>query len=277
MGRGEPESLRNGVPKDLAVGGNFPVQCPGRSQLAAARGWDTEVNEENGDADGSTHAVVDVSLDNDFPAGKDPVRRYRREQALDRFNAYVRGPLHDAVLDTVGNETHVPYHLCMVAFLPMNFYSLVNILGCDNGLCERSASEGGYPTVTSYMVTQVIAWFLCLLLTFPLTHPVLLRLMKFVMSCTDGHLQVCLAGLCCPLAYAYTYVCGGIIWGLLMVNAEQSSPHLMAALTFYLALLVLQALLFFKGSGDKTHSELSCRCVRRQVDQHDETIRPILA
>ena len=97
------------------------------------------------------------------------------EEALDRFNAYIRGPLQAAVVESIGHEAHVPYYLCVVAFLPMNFYSLVNTLGCDSGPCETSARNAGFDSVESYLGTQALAWLLCLLLTFPLTHPVLLR------------------------------------------------------------------------------------------------------
>ncbi|CAE7458237.1 unnamed protein product [Symbiodinium natans] len=137
-------------------------------------------------------------------------RQHSTEQALDKFNAYVRGPLQDTVRDTIGDETHVPYYLCMVAYLPMGFYSLVNVLGCDNGPCEKSFVEGGYSSFASYMLTQVVAWILCMLLSFPITHPVLLRLMHVTMSRTNGCLQFLLATLCCPLAYAYTYMCLGL-------------------------------------------------------------------
>ncbi|CAJ1443179.1 unnamed protein product [Effrenium voratum] len=80
------------------------------------------------------------------------------EEALDRFNAYIRGPLQAAVVESIGHEAHVPYYLCVVAFLPMNFYSLVNTLGCDSG----------------------------------------------------HHLKTFLTALCCPVAYAYSYICGDI-------------------------------------------------------------------
>ena len=56
------------------------------------------------------------------PRGGDP---------LDYFNQYVRGSLRDFVIQQIGNELHVPYRVCLTAFLPMIFFSSVNILGCD--------------------------------------------------------------------------------------------------------------------------------------------------
>ncbi|CAE7292941.1 unnamed protein product [Symbiodinium sp. CCMP2592] len=164
-----------------------------------------------------------------------------REEALQRFNAFVQGPLLGAVVDAIGHEAHVPYHLCVVAFLPMNLYSLVNTLGCDGGPCESSAASAGFQSVGWYLGTQAMAWLLCLLLTFPLTHPVLLRLIRLAMSYSEGYLQTILAVLCCPLAYAYSYVCGGIIWGLMFVTVQDYSPEWLAALVIYVALLVVQA------------------------------------
>ena len=104
-------------------------------------------------------------------------------KAFDRFNDYVRGPLQTAFVESIGHEAHVPYHLCVVAFLPMNFYSLVNTLGCDSGPCETSARSEGFASVEWYLGAQAFAWFVCLLLTFPLTHPVLLRPVFFCISC----------------------------------------------------------------------------------------------
>ena len=207
-----------------------------------------------------------------------------REEALDLFNAYVRGPLQSEVVKSIGHEAHVPYHLCVVAFLPMSFYSLVNTLGCDSGPCETSAKSAGFESVEWYLAAQAFAWLLCLLLTFPLTHPILLRLIRLVMSCSEGHLQTFLAVLCCPIAYAYSYVCGGIIWGLTFVSIQDYSPDWLAALVLYIACLVAQALLLFRsprpssGSGHANADStiLRCSCAGRQVVVQWEEVRPML-
>ncbi|CAJ1329716.1 unnamed protein product [Effrenium voratum] len=203
------------------------------------------------------------------------------EEALDRFNAYIRGPLQAAVVESIGHEAHVPYYLCVVAFLPMNFYSLVNTLGCDSGPCETSARNAGFDSVESYLGTQALAWLLCLLLTFPLTHPVLLRCVRLAMSCTEGHhLKTFLTALCCPIAYAYSYICGGAIWGLAFATVQNYSPAWLAALVFYLTFLVAQAFLLFRSplSATSYHTDASQKycCSGRQIVSQYEEVRPML-
>eukprot|EP00438_Fugacium_kawagutii_P008935 Skav206982 [mRNA] locus=scaffold2010:1410:3591:- [translate_table: standard] len=131
---------------------------------------------------------------------------------LDRFNGHVRGPLRALVISQIGDELKVPWHFAFIAFLPMILYSSVNVLGCDNGSCEISAAECGFQSVSSYMMMQIVAWLLCILLAFPLTYPILLRMINFVLSYGDGPLQLGIALLCCPLAYIYNYICGSFIW-----------------------------------------------------------------
>ena len=136
-----------------------------------------------------------------------------QEDPLVRFNAFIRGNLREFVISQIGDELSVPYHICLVAFLPMIFYSSVNVLGCDNGPCASSAKLAGYRSVSEYMITQIVGWVLVFVLAFPLTYPLLLRMINCVLSFGDGPLQLLLAFLCCPLAYMYIYVCGGICWG----------------------------------------------------------------
>ena len=52
-----------------------------------------------------------------------------QEDPLVRFNAFIRGNLREFVISQIGDELSVPYHICLVAFLPMIFYSSVNVLG----------------------------------------------------------------------------------------------------------------------------------------------------
>ena len=120
---------------------------------------------------------------------------------LNCFNEHVKGPLRALVESQIGSELHVPFHIALTACLPMIFYSSVNVLACDNGPCETSAVLSGYSSVTQYMVTQVVGWTLTIFLSFPVTSPILLRMINFVVSCSDGPLELFMALLCCPLAY----------------------------------------------------------------------------
>ena len=132
---------------------------------------------------------------------------------LNCFNEHVKGPLRAMVESQIGNELRVPFHIALIACLPMIFYASVNVLACDNGPCETSAVLSGYSSVTQYMVTQVVAWTLTIFLSFPVTSPILLRMINFVVSRGNGPLELFMALLCCPLAYIWSYICGSLIWG----------------------------------------------------------------
>ena len=60
-----------------------------------------------------------------------PLMEESGNDSLDRFNEYVRGTLREFVITQIGQELYVPWHTCLIAFLPMIFYSSVNVLGCD--------------------------------------------------------------------------------------------------------------------------------------------------
>ncbi|CAL1170711.1 unnamed protein product [Cladocopium goreaui] len=187
-----------------------------------------------------------------------------QEDPLVRFNAFIRGNLREFVISQIGDELSVPYHICLVAFLPMIFYSSVNVLGCDNGPCASSAKLESYRSVSAYMITQTVGWFLVLVLASPLTYPLLLRMITFVLSFGDGPLQLLLAFLCCPLAYIYMYVCGGIWWGSLvaLMTREPSAIQLLVFL-LVLAVLIMQLLWLFQNPSRRRTE--SCRCVKRQT------------
>ena len=84
----------------------------------------------------------------------------------------MQGPLYDAVCDRIGHELflgrsyvlgtvapvehmyvdvgnardnfllrHVPYHICLITFLPMMLLAAVNVFGCDDGPCDKSAKQ----------------------------------------------------------------------------------------------------------------------------------------
>ena len=129
------------------------------------------------------------------------------------FNEHVKGPLRAMVESQIGNELHVPFHIALIACLPMIFYGSVNVLACDNGPCETSAVLSGYSSVTHYMLTQAVSWILTTFLSFPVTSPILLRMINFVVARGTGPLELFMALLCCPLAYVWSYICGSLIWG----------------------------------------------------------------
>ncbi|CAJ1411192.1 unnamed protein product [Effrenium voratum] len=180
----------------------------------------------------------EVSLDN-------RLNRLWRMDPLDSFNAYIRGALRENVITQIGKELYVPWRTCLTAFLPMIFYSLVNVLGCDNGPCETSFKLAGFSSVRQYMIVQSIGWVLCIVLAFPLTYPTLLQMLKCALSSgCPGSVQLFLAFLCCPLAYVYCYICGSLIWASLVSLVQNYSPFQLLVFMLVMTLLVAQAGVF---------------------------------
>ncbi|CAE7483627.1 unnamed protein product [Symbiodinium sp. CCMP2592] len=184
---------------------------------------------------------------------------------LDRFSAYVRGFLRDIVMMQIGDERYVPWPLCFTACLPMILYSSVNVLGCDNGSCEESARLANMST-TTYVLVCVVGWVLNILLAFPLTYPIMLRMLKVSLSFGEGPLQRCSAFVCCFMAYEYTYLCGGFIWGSWVPVMTDYSPAQLAFFLLVVILMVLQCVcLFYRWDRHGQESLASCRCVKRHV------------
>ena len=42
-----------------------------------------------------------------------------KDEVIEQFNEYVRGPLRDNVLNSVGQESGISFKLCLVAILPL--------------------------------------------------------------------------------------------------------------------------------------------------------------
>ncbi|CAE7468168.1 unnamed protein product [Symbiodinium sp. CCMP2456] len=208
-------------------------------------------------ADAVDEGEVKVQKFVHYPATDDP---------LDRFNAYVRGVLRDIVMMQIGDEIYVPWPLCLTACLPMILYSSVNVLGCDNGSCEESARLAGCSSTLQYILAQTLGWVLIILLTFPLTYPVMLRMLRCILSFGDGLVQRCAAFLCCFLAYEYTYMCGGLIWGAWVpVVQDYSATQLMFFLLVVVLMVVQSLCLFYRWERQDRENLTSCRCVKRQV------------
>ena len=176
------------------------------------------------------------------------------------------GVLRDIVMMQIGDEIHVPWPLCLTACLPMILYSAVNVLGCDNGSCEESARLEGWSSALQYILAQTLGWVLVILLTFPLTYPVMLRMLRCILSFGDAPVQRCAAFLCCFLAYEYTYMCGGLIWGAWFAVAPDYSPTQLIFFLLVVILMVVQSLcLFYRWERQDRENLTSCRCVKRQV------------
>ena len=124
----------------------------------------------------------------------------------------------------------------------------------------------GASSMLQYMLANVMGWTLNILLTFPLTYPVMLRMLKCVLSFGDGPVQRCAAFLCCFLAYEYTYICGGLIWGSWIPAVQDPSPTQLTVFLLVISFLVIQCIcLFYRWEKQGQKHQSSCRCFQRQV------------
>ena len=81
------------------------------------------------------------------------------DQIIDQFNAYVRGPLRDKVLQSMGQEDYISFKLCLVATLPWVFNSMVYLLGCDGYRdCESRALDSGFSSASQYLVSNLMTY-----------------------------------------------------------------------------------------------------------------------
>ena len=77
------------------------------------------------------------------------------EQIIDEFNAYVRGPLRESVVRSLGREDQIPLKLCMFAFWPSSAGGAAWALGCEGrSHCQDAASNLQFDSVAWYLITQ---------------------------------------------------------------------------------------------------------------------------
>ncbi|CAE7172074.1 Pa2g4 [Symbiodinium pilosum] len=74
------------------------------------------------------------------------------EDRLDQFNAYVRGPLRNAVIDDLGAETHVPWFFCALVFMPT-----VLFFGSCIWVARGWYKEIGYGSIEGYLLVNLVA------------------------------------------------------------------------------------------------------------------------
>ncbi|CAE7329031.1 unnamed protein product [Symbiodinium natans] len=175
-------------------------------------------------------------------------RRERRKRFMN-FNLYVRGPLRESVLQTIGQEVDMPWSLCMLCFMPLIFYSAVSVLGCDGNSCDVTAEQVGYDTALQYVVANALAWALGFWIIIPTTHPLLLRMVKIVLSFSASYpTQLCLTVVSSFCAYVWVFTCQGVMTATLSMAIVRFSPYFLAALVVQLGLLLLQLWYFFLRS-----------------------------
>ena len=83
------------------------------------------------------------------------------EEIINEFNAYVRGPLRDRVVMSLGTEEQMPVKLCMLTSFTTWLLSLVNVFSCDgHSDCETAAKNYDFQSVLAYFATNLTLYTL---------------------------------------------------------------------------------------------------------------------
>lgn len=109
-----------------------------------------------------------------------------KEEIIDQFNAYVRGPLCDSVVKLMGKGDYMSFKLCTVATLPIVFQGLLFVLGCEGNDCETSAALGGYNSINRYMLATAIEQLVLLPLACTLLCPLVLLVVNGLDAVVDS-------------------------------------------------------------------------------------------
>ena len=168
----------------------------------------------------------------------EPICMMMDERPLDAFNVYVQESLRSCVFDAVGGELHVPYGTCLAAAMPLNFYSLVDILNCANPECIASYGAESY---ADFLWASAIGWLTNVLLVFPIVYPIYLRMLKGTLSIQSTCLKGVLTVVSGATAHAYLAVCAS---GTFILLYQARSAFLLVVLA-----LLLQLQYLFGGGG----------------------------
>jgi len=170
------------------------------------------------------HAHVgQLFLQDDFAGGDwAKVPPEAKAEALAAFDRFVQTKFKKSITNRIGEVTRVPYSLAILVFMPLNFASLANVLGCDNAPCKDAAVYEGYSgNVPEFMLTNGLSWGVGIFLVYPTAYPVMLMALHRTMSATKNWHRI-LKGAACMTSIAASYYYMGFLEGLcaaVFVNA----------------------------------------------------------
>ncbi|CAE7247851.1 unnamed protein product [Symbiodinium natans] len=186
------------------------------------------------------------------------------QKALDAFNSYIRGPLRRVVMESVGNQLHVPYRICLVAALPLILYSPVDLLQCGADCRARY----NFPSLETGFRSEMLSWLVVIFLVLPIFYPILLRMLKQAFTVQSQKLQLVLAILSAVLTFTYGYFCAGVVDGLVYNIFQQGLVGLVPVFALLVILLLLQLRCLF-GNGPafaSTHVDGTYRALHAEDD-----------
>lgn len=155
------------------------------------------------------------------------------EEILNNFNIYVRGPLRESLLQSMGEAGELPFKLCLVILLPCELLGLVFVLGCDGHGCETSASYAGYSSVSHYFLTNSLNNLVIGPIFTAMSFPVMLRTNHLVSRLVSDFLLRWLVGsICCTVMQFCMDVLFCCLCGLTVVVSTKFSTLWLAAWIF---------------------------------------------
>ena len=176
-----------------------------------------------------------------------PITSYpSEEEVLQQFNAYVRGPMREKLLNAIGSEVDIPWKLCVVSFLPLTFDALAVTLGCEGQPCSLSAKHEGYASSVPYVISNFLGFAIECFLGYPSIHPIMLRALQAVKSNVEHlPLRVVLGALSAMAVYVYVFSSAAAVIGFLMVSITRFSPVWLAAGILSFTFLTIQTCMLF--------------------------------
>jgi hypothetical protein len=133
------------------------------------------------------------------------------KEGIENFNMFMQRDFKDHIKARVGSAVQLPYFISFVVFLPLIFSSTVDILGCENSDCEKTAEAMG---LTSVYLVRVVTfnWVIGAFLVYPTTYPITIKMVHACMhNVKDGALQFFLCCVCVIGGYFHLGVAEGAV------------------------------------------------------------------
>ena len=96
-----------------------------------------------------------------------------RGEILEQFNAFVKGPLKESVVERLGEEVDISFKLCVAGWLPLIFSG--PIYACEGLNCSEYAALLGTSSPTAIMITNCLLNAIALPALLACWFPLLLR------------------------------------------------------------------------------------------------------
>ena len=178
-----------------------------------------------------------------------------KDEIIDEFNRYVRGPLRDSVMDRLGSEADISVKDCIALSLVALLQVPVWVLGCDGFPCESTTKSLGFQSVEHYMLVNLIQ-NACVIPTYVCACALLLRVNEWIAS----RVETCGAEMLCGVFSAICvqsleFALLSALAGTISVVATHFSFYWLACLLLLASLLGGQLWLLFKPQAVSENSE----------------------